>query len=164
MVQFSILICSASAKVLEFLLAYPSVKVSASGLIKKMGLARNTVFGALKKYAFMLTRESVGNTVLYKLNLNHPVAKQLKVLRTISMLVEEKPTDFSGEAYLFGSAARGEDTEKSDLDLLVITNKHYTFANSNIKPAFFTQFEYARLAREDKAFFESIEKNKIRVF
>ena len=131
--------------------------------MRKIKSARKTAFDALRKYSFLLKKENVGNSTLYSLDFGNPVARQLKILFTLSALAGEIPKDFQGQVFLFGSAARGEDTEESDWDVLVISNQRLSFENPKIRPVFFTPLEYSALARKDKAFFESIEKNKIQL-
>jgi len=164
MVRFSELFAGgASARVLEHFLENPSEKVSAASLVRKTKLSKKTVFDALKKYSFLLKRETVGRAILHSLDLSNPITRSLKVLLTVSSLVGEIPKDFEGQVFLFGSAARGEDTEKSDWDALVISTKRLSLKNPRIKPVFFNPLEYSALARKDKAFFDSMEKNKIRL-
>ena len=165
MVEFSKLLSgTVSGKVLEHFLQNPSQKISAAQLERKIKIAKKTVLDALKKYSFLLEREKIGNSILYSLDLNNPVSRQLKILFSICSLSGEVPKDFDGQGFLFGSAARGEDTEKSDWDVLVISSERISFKNPKVKPVFFTPLEYSALARKDTAFFNSIEKNKIKVF
>ena len=153
----------AGSKVLAYFLSFPSQKTSAAQLLRKIKLARKTAFDALRKYSFLLKKEKIGNSILYSLDFGNPVARQLKILFTLSALAGEIPKDFQGQVFLFGSAARGEDMEESDWDVLVISSKRLTFENPKIKPVFFTPLEYSALARKDRAFFDGIEKNKTRL-
>lgn len=76
--------------------------------------------------------------------------------------------------YLYGSAARGEDSEDSDIDLLIIAgqDKEIIFKalgklrynlNREVNPIIYTRMEYSKLPMTDKAFFEAFEKDKIRL-
>jgi predicted nucleotidyltransferase len=70
---------------------------------------------------------------------------------------------------LYGSTARGENAEESDVDLLVVGKRDAELERkivSNLKKAkivFLTPMEYARLPRDDKAFYESVERDKIKL-
>ena len=74
-------------------------------------------------------------------------------------------------AYLFGSAARGEDTERSDIDVLVIGNEKKrrdralfaALGGERIKIVFFTPMEFSMLSRKDKPFYDAIERDKVRL-
>ena len=97
--------------------------------------------------------------------------KELKKLFTVSRLsqiVSAKKT--SGiQVFLYGSAARGEDDEHSDFDLLVIGREDCRGKFSlpelagKAKIAFFTPLEYSVLRKKDAPFYDSIERNKIRL-
>ena len=72
------------------------------------------------------------------------------------------------EVYLYGSCARGENTEESDIDILVVTNierreitKH--LKNEKTKIMIFTPLEYSMLYKQDKPFYERVERDEIRV-
>ena len=83
-----------------------------------------------------------------------------------------KFSDKSLEVYLFGSAARGEDTDISDIDLLIIrtldnntrtmlTDKLNKLFQRDVNPVMFNPMEYAALHEKDKAFYENLERDKI---
>jgi len=71
-------------------------------------------------------RENKGNLVYYYLNQNHPLFKELKsiIFKTsgapkIFQNVLEKFNDIN-QAFIYGSFAKGEERENSDIDLLII--------------------------------------------
>jgi predicted nucleotidyltransferase len=73
-----------------------------------------------------------------------------------------------GELYLYGSASRGEDVEGSDVDILVIGKERaiverVRVIDGRIKASFFSPLEWAKVAREDPAFYERVEKDRIRL-
>jgi len=68
---------------------------------------------------------------LFKANLDNKLFKNYKMIYNISVLFESKLVDFIDEKLmpktivLFGSYQRGEDIEKSDIDLFVECKKHH---------------------------------------
>ena len=76
--------------------------------------------------------------------------------------------------YLYGSAARGEDVESSDIDLLLIgkldkstivkeLNKISKKIKKEIKFQIFSRQEWSLMARNDPAFYERVEKDKVKL-
>ncbi|MEW6222409.1 MAG: nucleotidyltransferase domain-containing protein [Candidatus Hadarchaeota archaeon] len=95
--------------------------------------------------------------------------KQLKILSVVSELLPKlKRHEGRGEIYLYGSAARGEGFEDSDLDILVVGRERDVISeigkiDKRIKVSFFTPLEWAKVAREDPAFYERVLQDKIRL-
>ncbi len=147
---------------------------------QKLKLSKVTVIQLLATYAesgFLLV-EQVGRTKLYSLNLSHPIVKQAKVFVNVSVLywaALELARKLACEVYLFGSAARGEDIEKSDIDLLIIGEKVSQnvimaemasveeYLERKITAQVFTKLEWAQASRKDKPFYERVEKDKIKL-
>jgi predicted nucleotidyltransferase len=77
------------------------------------------------------------------------------------------------EFFLYGSCARGEEREESDIDLLVIGKRTEEIikilsvlekkTGRTVRASFYSQLEWSRTAREDPAFYERVEKDKIRL-
>jgi len=76
--------------------------------------------------------------------------------------------------YVYGSYARGEDLETSDIDILIIgkINKEDIINDideiskrlgKNINAKIFSSFEWIKMKEKDKAFYERVEKDKIGV-
>ena len=165
----------ANVAALAFFMENPTAEIHASGLAKKTGLSRNSTSGALS----LLSRlglakpKKMGKAIFYSLNRGDPTVKALKRLLTISRLRQAlvKEGVEGAEVYLFGSAARGEDTKRSDIDVLVIGGEgkrrdRQLFAalgGERIKIAFFTPMEFSMLARKDKPFYDAIERDKVRL-
>ena len=175
MVQlFKLLNSAVASRVLLFFLKSPTKKAYAGKILKEMEISKKSLFDSLVKLKGegYLEATQIGRTISYSLNRNNPVVKQLKILLTLSELVPKiKHFEGKAEAYLYGSAARGEDTESSDLDLLIISKMgkvelmHSVREMSKEKTKFviLTPIEYARLAHSDTPFYERIEKDKIRL-
>ncbi len=94
------------------------------------------------------------------------------------MAFRETGNRFPCAIYLFGSCARGEDTEQSDIDLLVIAEEEHQVilaALENQKKKIkglkhlrlsihcFRSLEWAQMARKDAAFYERVERDKIQI-
>jgi len=113
---------------------------------------------------------------LYSLDKGNPIAKQLKILLTVTKLYRLiKKYHIEGtEIFLYGSAARGEDSENSDIDILVI-GKIDDATRSEIRSevmetlkkevnfVIYSRSQYSDLYRTDKAFYESVERDKIKL-
>lgn len=115
--------------------------------------------------------------VLYSLNRGNPVVRQLKIFLTVTKLydlIKDLPHSSNPEIYLFGSAARGEDTAESDLDILAIGEIEDSYRSAirqnvmdklgkEINFVVYSRLQYSDLFRNDKAFYENIERDKIRL-
>ena len=114
----------------------------------------------------------------YRLNREDVLVKQMKRVYTLSIpfiyKLKEAFEHAGIEIYLYGSAARGEDTEKSDIDLLVIGKIELVTFEKEMFPirkmckkeitySFFTRLEWLSMSKKDPAFFERVEKDKIRL-
>jgi predicted nucleotidyltransferase len=142
------------------------------------GLSKITVMKLLSLFTSegILKESRKGNLKLFSLVEEHPVVKQLKVLINVSEL-SEILKDFTGkgfEAYLFGSAARGDDMESSDIDMLIIgkisndsladiTTRITKAMNRDVNPIIKTPYEYSKLYKTDRAFFENLERDRIKL-
>ena len=165
-------------KLLEPFLYKPNIEMYQSELIKKTGVPLNRAIKLLKQltsHGILKETEKAG-CKFYRVYFENPVLKQLKILNTISKLYDIA-RDFSNEdieVYLFGSAAKGEDTVHSDIDFLIIADKNRAIVNNlidrmrrkftrEVSPVIYSSLEYANLYNKEKAFYESIERYKIRV-
>jgi predicted nucleotidyltransferase len=172
------IIAKNSFKLLNVFLFKPDVLIHQNEVIRMSGLSKNTVMKLLDLFTRegMLKVSRKGNLKLFLLVEGHPVVKQLKILINVSELnvILKRFTDKGFEAYLFGSAARGEDTENSDIDLLIIgkisnddladiTAWITNAMNREVNPVIKTPYEYSTLYKTDKAFFENLERDRIRL-
>ncbi len=164
-------------EILEFLLNNEGERNQAN-LIKSIKISKTTAIkwlGILDRKGFMIS-EVKGKSKFFILDYNNPVIKQLKILLTVMRLygVFSEFKNEGMEVYLYGSAARGEDTKNSDIDILIlgkIENKKLVklaeIASDNlkkeVKPLVLNPIEYSNLIRKDRIFYENIEKNKIKI-
>jgi len=161
---------------LVFFLKKPSSKLNQKELKQKVKLAKATAtkwLRVLEEQDFIIV-EKIGVTKLYSLNKENPVIKQLKILDTLLDIIKIKDlaARFDIKAYMYGSAARGEDVEDSDIDILMIgkIKKEQIIQEINnisekikrkIKVEIFSQQEWSQMAKKDPAFYERVEKDKI---
>ena len=138
--------------------------------------------GAVNKYLKMIAEEGFlrlakrGNMSFYSLERGNPVVRYLKIAYNLSKPVAIGLRNFAKKmgvkAYVYGSVARGEDTEESDWDVLVIGGMKLSEAEGElsvlrkksgkkIRTMFLTQSEWTAMERKDKAFYERVEKDKI---
>ena len=115
----------------------------------------------------LLTSRPVGRTSFYALNKDNPSVKQLRKLYNLDF-ISNRLGNVEGQILLFGSFARGENDEKSDIDLLVIGKnrdviKKLKALDDRIKVSFYTPIEWSMAARKDMAFFDNVEKDKVRL-
>lgn len=164
--------------ILSFFLRNPTSKNSFTDLHKKVKIAK----GTLAKHLDFLLKENfikverVGLNKLYALNRENTIVKQLKILNNLLALNQIKAIGekYQIEVYLYGSSSRGEDIEMSDIDLLIIgrINKEKIVSyindiskqiNREIKIVIFTPLEWSNISKKDPAFYERVEKDKIRL-
>ncbi len=162
-------------KVLKLFLKNPKKEFYATQVRKKTGLSKTTTgkrLRELREQEIIKLREEA-NAKFYRLKKENPFVKQMKILISLANILPAFQ-EFKEEAYIYGSVARGEDTEKSDLDLLVITEKEETKIiqeinhiskeiERKINPIIFTPIGYSKLPDKDKALYRRIERDKIKI-
>lgn len=179
MVQFIKLFGERSAvKILLFFLKNPSEEFSQKQILKKIIMAKATLIKQLRLLLEenIVKEKIIGRSKLYSLNTANLIIKQLKILNNILSLkgIVEIGEKHNTIIYLYGSCARGEDTEKSDVDILVIgrVKKEDLIKDikalsekikRNIKIEVFSPAEWSSMAKKDKAFYERVEKDKIKL-
>ena len=178
MAQLTELANKSLMKALSFFLRNPTSRNSYTNLREKIKIAKATL---TKHLDFLLKEnfiqvEKIGLNKIYRLNRDNQVVRQFKILDNLLSLNEIKALveKCNVEIYLYGSSSRGEDTENSDIDLLIIgkinKEKLMPYLSSiskqikrEIKLAVFSPLEWSQLSRKDNAFYERVEKDKIRL-
>lgn len=158
-------------RLLKSFLDNPSLKINQNTIIKNNKIAKATAVKWLKLLVEKryLNLEKIGTTNLYSLNNPAPKVKQLKILYTLLLL---EPLNIDTKMWLYGSCARGENMQGSDIDLLILSNKKRAdFVNKieefsekigkNINYLCFSDLEWSMMADKDKAFFDRVEKDRI---
>jgi len=172
MVQInSILGSKTSLKLFRLFASNTNSKYSQTESFKITDISKRSALEWLKVLEandFLNVEERAG-AKFYSLNKDNTIVKQLKILLLLSdMYPKFKAIKTENQIYIFGSASRGEDDEKSDIDVLVIGNERgitqkLKSIDNRIKVSFFTPIEWSKTAKDDKAFFERVEKDKIRL-
>jgi len=163
-----------------FFASNPTQKFTHAQIRKLIKLSKITAtkwINRLIEFGF-IKYERVGRTYLFYTNLEDAVVRQAKIFFNVELLYDaakELAKRFECEIYLFGSASRGEDIEKSDIDILIIGDKvpqsaamlEFAKVEKELerKIAFqiFTKLEWAQASRKDKPFYERVEKDMIKL-
>jgi len=112
-------------KVLDFLLDDPGSQYLAAEIQKATELSKGGINLALRGLAKkgLVHRRKRGKFFLYSIDHTNPLCRQLKVVKTIQLLLPliKKVSGKAERIILFGSAARGENDKQSDIDLLIVS-------------------------------------------
>lgn len=112
-----------------FVLAQGEVKLTGRELGKRTGGSQEGVRRALERLVRLgvVTREKAGKAHMHSLNRRHLAAAPIETLATLRPLFIQRLRESiaawaipPAAAFLFGSVARGDARETSDIDLLVI--------------------------------------------
>lgn len=164
----NILTATNPQKALNAFLEHPYTEYIESEIQKITGMSRAGVNFALRDLvkANYIIRELKGKTYFYSLQRANPVVKQLKVLANIRYLLPliSKLKQISDTVILYGSSARGEDHEDSDLDLFLVShNKEEIFKCINkfksrrkIQSTVKTTLDYEEIKKADPYFYNEI--------
>lgn len=119
----------AVAEVLSLLMLGPDEEFYQSDIAARTGIILRQVQRALKRIerAGLVTKTRRGNRVYYKAERRHPAFEDLKrvLLKTVALgdALREAVKPLAGKvdlAFVYGSLARGEETARSDIDLLLV--------------------------------------------
>lgn len=123
--------------------------------------------------AGLLHRQERGRLVLYRAAMESPLLREIKVCATL-LEINSLVLHLQGKvrrAILFGSAATGEDTDESDIDLFIETDDASSAAESvatvqadldrDISPIILTPGEFRSLKTRDRALYERILGGKV---
>jgi len=157
-------------KIIKFFLTKPTSEFYEKEIERSTKVTRMSVRRAISELLSenFLIKAKKGKLNIYSLNTYSPVAKKLKVLFVVDMLYSELKNVGDAQIFLYGSSATGEYNEKSDIDVLVISKRRDIIAkikkiDPKVNVSFYTPMEWSKVARKDRAFFESVEANKIRL-
>ena len=167
-------------KLTKFFLENPYKEMYLRELAKKLKISPY----AIKKYADLLVKENIikdekkANLRYFRANINNLFFRHLKIAFNINLIIKSELIDFLKEKLanissivLFGSAAKGQDTKKSDLDILVIGKKKYLNLekieekiDKEITLHVFSWSEWKNKMEKDKAFYFEIISHGIPLF
>lgn len=167
-------------RLLDFFLENPTQEMYESQVRRKTGVSA----GAANKYLKELAGERLiilrraGKMNFYMLNRESSMVKRTKITHSLSLpivgMLKGVGEKLGIEMYIYGSVARGEDTEGSDWDVLVLgrVRSHIIEremapvrrkAKRKIKLSIFTKNEWLSMSRKDPAFYERVEKDKVEI-
>ena len=165
--------------VLDLFLKHPTTEFYMREVKMKTKLSIGSVFNTLKELEKnnIVLKERTGNQSFYRLNRTANEIKSLKRLHTISSemitgVVESLRKMEARKIVLFGSAARGEDVEESDIDVLVIGDIRQNEASAVVKKiaekygkklsiAIRTQEQYIDMPNTEKILWQQLENDRV---
>lgn len=165
-------------KILSFFLERPKQEFYSSEVSEKVGVSSGAANEKLKELysAGFLEKRKEGRMYFYSLKKDDEAVKQLKVARNLSKPLVEGLKKVGGElgleVYLYGSVARGEDRQDSDWDVLFIGSASSADlqrkvdeidSSLDISTSLFTRSEWNQTEEEDPAFYERVERDRIRL-
>lgn len=119
-------------KVMLWFFSYPLMPISLSDLAKELKISKKTATLIVNRFIEeeFLTKEEIGRTWRISCNQNHPYNLTQKIGYNLSLVYQALyESGIKNEIYritgnpksiiLFGSYRKGDDTDKSDLDLAV---------------------------------------------
>ena len=166
-----IFIASGEQKVLNYLLTQDDWQM-AKEIQKITALSKAAVHFALDKLfkLALIKKNQKGRTYLYRVVSSYPFAPIVKQFKILSELIAYLPLikklmPFSQKIILFGSASRGENLQKSDIDLLVITHNikevkdlaKSQFLGRKVQIITKTPVALAELEKKDPIFYREVE-------
>ena len=120
----------------------------------------------------LVTSEQKGRTLMYRADISQPLVREAKIFRNLAELtpfiadIRENVT----RVILFGSCATGEDTEESDIDLLIETSdksalqkiiaRHEEEIPRKISPIIVSAEESGQLRIRDRPLYDRIRSGK----
>lgn len=116
-----------SLRVLSFLVEDPGREFLGSEIQKATSVSRAGVYIALQGLMKqkLIHKIKKGKILMCAVEFNDPIIKQFKVLKNTillrSIIFKLKP--LSRKIVLYGSASRGEDDARSDIDLFILSNE-----------------------------------------
>lgn len=114
-------------KILHWFFSFPCKEISLNDLVKQLKISKTTanrVITKLIKEGF-IKREIIGKTWRLSCSIEHPYNSSRKICYNLNMIYESKIIEEihkkinSQSIILFGSYRKGDDTEKSDIDIAV---------------------------------------------
>ncbi len=145
------------------------IREIAKNINKSVGGTHKTL-KSLKEMDFIKENKS-GKNIYYQINQRNPSIKNFKIFVTINELTPliNELKERSEKIILFGSCANGEDTTKSDIDLLVLTNEKEKVnkkflkekSNRKIQAIVVNTGDLLKIKEKDKGFYQEITKGII---
>ena len=161
---------STSQIIMAFLCQNPQQSFYSGEIADKTHLSKGGTNQSLHELADqgVLKAEQKGRMIFYSVDLKSPLIRQHKILQNITILEDlvKKVKPVAERIVLFGSCARGEDSQESDIDLLVISQDQErvrslvpeTKAKRKIQLLLKTSQEFIQLEDKEPIFYKEVER------
>lgn len=156
----------------NFLFDHAGEKFYLTQISQKTKISDSTVHQILESQVTkgLVKKEKLGNLSLYFIDQSNPaikLKKKLRVFLKVQHLVDQLK-EWSQKIILYGSAALGEDTAESDIDLFVLSDEkdqvYKVFSQAKmgdknkVKLVVKNFLEWTETKKKDKFFFNQINK------
>lgn len=177
---FSLIINTIAQKTLAFFVMHPAHDYYEREIAREITIGYGSANRVLRLLtdANMLMRTRRGKMCYYRLNRTNPFVIELKICINVLMLESliHALEPYTNKIVLFGSTARGEDTEESDIDLFIITSdndknritriiqslsRKDTWGKKHIQTVISTPTEALQNNTQDPVFMQEVAKGKI---
>ena len=166
MFEKSNLFSKTEGKVLDFISRSES-ELYEKEIAKKVGISISTANLILNSFAKLglVSKTKRGKMSFYRASINNPALKQFKVYNNINNLMPliKKLSPLSKRIILFGSCASGTNTQRSDVDLMVISSEKDRLRRilddyPNTQAVIMNSMEWASLSKKDKPFYDRVTR------
>ena len=167
-----LLLKTSAYRILSFLTLHPNDSFYDKEISERTGVSRgatNQVLNNFNKNNLVL-RIKRGKMWLYSIT-EQPLVKYFRIYENLIELADltNRLSMMAKRVILFGSAAQGEDTGTSDIDLFVISDQPDEVfsqirafkSKREIKPIVRTPLEFASSLTKDQAFYQEVERGII---
>jgi len=155
---------------MAYFLRHPQGRFYSREVAEQTGLSRAGTNFSLRDLADakLLNLEKKGRMHFYSLAARSPLVRQIKIVLVITELaplIDELKKD-AIRIVLYGSSARGEDVEESDIDLFILTRDRNamekcltkTMIDKRIQPVIHTPQEWAKIEMKNSVFSDQVEQ------
>jgi predicted nucleotidyltransferase len=162
---------SLAISVLAYLARSPDNRYYVREIATNTGGSVGGCYKALKKLYDMdlVKKEKSGRNLYFNINNENPAIKYFKIFINIQEVNDtiKSITRKCNKIILYGSCSTGEDTIRSDIDLLIITEnveeikqtiKNTFIGKRQLKPIIMLPHEFIKLKDKDRAFYNEINK------
>lgn len=163
--------------ILELFCKNPNKEFFSKEVGEKLDLSKATNIKWLKILTEegFLTESSRGRKKFYKFKWGNPMARQMRVLFTLSELIPAlEKLDELKAAYLVGASAKGTEPPESPLELLILKRGDHRRIKKvleevseeigrEIEAKIMSPLEYAELSKNNPKLHEKLEQEKIRI-
>jgi len=167
-------------KILRLFLRNPTTPFYVKEVARKLKVSSSSASKFLNQMQKdgIFKREITGNTHLYRLNDELEIVKKLKVFHTLVEIQNAKLVKLFREKdgtiisiVLYGSHASGENDEKSDIALLILSNQKKDFTDTiqeiekklgkKVTVERFSIGGWNEMKEKDRTFYNSVKENHI---